>query len=195
MRGKILCHTPPSLSPKKREDGGQDPRREQQKWRSPAKARQRKACPEHPKLHKPGERHRPESTRIRPFERHPGSNPSAPAAPSSALEPVRATSTPVTRPRMPRDTGFPGRKAAPQTGRHRGQHNTVEKLTKTTVTPHATTTGACHRPRVPLYSARRLSVTPTALARPRLQQTLGPALRWPTLTPEPEIPLSWWQKE
>lgn len=193
MRGKILCHTPPSLSPKKREDGGQDPRCEQQKWRSPAKARQRKACPEHPKLHKSGERHRPESTRIRPFQRHPSSNPSALAAPSSTLEPVRATSTPVTRPRIPRNTRFPGRKAAPQTGRHRGQHrgNTHQDRCH----PARDHPRRAPRPRVPLYSARRLSVTPTALARPRLQRPLGPALRWPTLTPEPEIPLSWWQKE
>lgn len=34
---------PPPCRLKKWEDGGQDPRREQQKWRSPAKARQRKA--------------------------------------------------------------------------------------------------------------------------------------------------------
>lgn len=43
-----VTHPPPCRLKKKkknREDGGQDPRREQQKWRSPAKARQRKAWP------------------------------------------------------------------------------------------------------------------------------------------------------
>lgn len=126
--------------------------------------RQRKAGPGSPSSPHLAEGTIPENVRMRPFREHPGPNPSAPAAPSSTLEPVHATGTLTTRPRIPQATRFLARKAASQTAWRRGQPR--EDSPERGPFPRALRKHA-QGPRVPLYSAHCLSVPPTASARPR----------------------------